>query len=379
MRFFHNEPEREDETWPGGDGRDRWVGGWPNLGWLEGLQSLWQWDELAAEIGQESRARVAIVGLQGSGKSLLFNRLRGWDIAGLETADQDVDSDGPAIELMVEPFGFFVLADLPAHLHSAPETGENIIFSLGDPALLVYLLDGAAGVRRADYRWVATLRASGKPLVVVLNKADLLPESPATAASAEQRLGVPVIPVSGLSGFNVFDRLLPALLDAAPRLAVPLARELSLLRRVAMRRIIRQVALFAGMMGAQPIPLLDLPFQAMLQVGMVMRVGAAYGRAPTGGINREILGTVISALGARFLATALVKLVPVLGWAVAGLISAASTVLMGEIAIRYYEGGGLGNFRFSIADFRLAARSRKQDPELPPSTELLDPSEGLEI
>ena len=36
--------------------------------------------------------------------------------------------------------------------------------------LLVYVLDGAAGVRPADYRWVGRLRRLSMPLLVVLNK-----------------------------------------------------------------------------------------------------------------------------------------------------------------------------------------------------------------
>jgi uncharacterized protein (DUF697 family) len=161
-----------------------------------------------------------------------------------------------------------------------------------------------------------------------------------------------VIPISALNGFNVAERFLPSLLDAAPRLAVPLGRELRHLRRLAARRVIRQVALFAGMMGAQPIPLLDLPFQAMLQVGMVLRVGAAYGRAPTGGLNREIISTVISSLGLRYLAASLAKFVPLFGWVLSGVFSLSSTILMGEVAIRYYEAGGTIPFPELVARVR---------------------------
>lgn len=75
----------------------------------------------------------------------------------------------------------------------------------------------------------------------------------------------------------------------------------------------------------------------MLQVGMVLRVRAAYGHTPTGGVNREIISTVISSLGLRYLAASLIKLIPILGWAISGAVSIASTLLMGEVAIRYYE------------------------------------------
>lgn len=336
MRSFYSpEPEPEDDAWStSGNPYDDWRSRLPDFGWLDNFRNLWQWDDLAAEISQESRARIALVGLPDVGKSMLFNRLRGWDLSGRGEAVQSLDAPE---DIQLEPYGFFVLADLPAALRSTLDVGESLTFTLGDPTLLVYLLDATTGVRPADYRWIATLRASGKPMVAVLNKVDLLPDAGPAVAQAEERLGMPVIPISALTGLNVSERLLPGWLDIAPRLAVPLGRELSHLRRMAARRVIHQVALFAGMMGAQPIPLLDLPFQAMLQVGMVLRVGAAYGHAPTGGMNREIISTVVSAMGLRYLGASLIKFIPLLGWAVSAVISIASTVLLGELAIRYYE------------------------------------------
>jgi hypothetical protein len=49
---------------------------------------------------------------------------------------------------------------------------------------------------------------------------------------------------------------------------------------------------------------------------------------------------VMSALGLRYLALALVKLIPVIGWAVSGVLCVLMTFMVGEAAIRYYEAGG---------------------------------------
>jgi uncharacterized protein (DUF697 family) len=305
---------------------------------LGGLQGLWQWDELASEIGRESQARVALVGLPGAGKSLLFNRLRGWVVS----------RPGPPPDgvLRVESFGMFVLADLPPEAAGAPAAPGELSLALGEPALVVYVLDGPAGVREADFRYVALLRAAGAPVVVALNKRDCLADVAEAAAEAQRRLGMPVLPISGGTGEGVEDALLPALLDAAPRLAVPLGREIAGLRRAAARRVFRQAALLAGIVSAQPVPLLDLPFQAMIQAGVVMRVGAAYGRPPSGGLNREVIGAVVGTLALRYLAQTALKFAPVLGWALSGLIGAGATLLIGESAIRYYEAGG----RVSLAE-----------------------------
>lgn len=338
-----------------------WVSPLPDGGgWLDSLRQLWHWDELAAEIGQESQARVALVGLPGAGKSLLFNRLRGWVVSGVDAPHANADVWHLEANLTLESLGLFVLADLP--LQAPPLPGQELLLALGDPSLVVYLLDSVSGVTPSDYRWIAALRAAGKPLLVIANKIDLVAEAATVIHEAAQRLGMPVIPISAQTGVNVEEGLLPAMLDAAPRLAVPLGRELLTLRREAARRVIRHAALFAGVVGVQPVPILDLPFQAMVQVGVVMRVGAAFGYVPTGSMSREVLGTVIGSLGLRYLALTVVKLIPFVGWAAAGGLSSLMTILLGEAAIRYYEAGATIPLAQVWAESRRQSRRKAWNP-----------------
>ncbi|MCP4425333.1 MAG: GTP-binding protein [Chloroflexi bacterium] len=348
------------------------------MGWIENLRHLWQWDELAAEIGQESQARVAFVGLKGAGKSLLFNRLRGWVISETASDETAVAQQSQPFDLDVESLGLFVLADLPSHTAANRMMGPELLMALGDPALVVYLLDGSEGIRPDDFRWTAALRSGGKPLILALNKVDTVVEPDALIAEAVRKLGIPAIPISAETGSNVEDKLLPAMLDAVPRLAVPLGREISGLRKAAARRVIRQAAMLSGLMGAQPVPMLDIPLQAMVQVGVVMRVGAAFGHAPTGGMNREVMGTVISTLGLRYLALALVKFVPFVGWAVSGALCGGMTVLMGEAAIRYYEGGKIEirNKKEEVGNEKLEVRREKLFSFLPSNFSLLPSRRG---
>lgn len=302
---------------------------------FENLRQLWHWDELAAEISQESQARVAVVGLTGSGKSTLYNHLRGWQVAKASNVFSGSTASGA---VFVESYGTFVLADLPQQERLSMVAGEELILALGDPALTVYLLDGELGVQDADSRWVSVLRACGKPLLLVLNKADAVLDLPAVLAETEQRLGLRTLPASATTGQYVERQLLPAMMDAVPRLAVPLGREIVALRRLAARRVIRRVMVLAGMMSAQPVPLLDIPFQVMLQVGLVMRVGAVYGHTPAGGFSWEVAGAVAGSLGLTYLAQTVVKFVPILGWAASGILGGAAAWTIGEAAILYHEG-----------------------------------------
>ena len=302
---------------------------------IDNLRQWWQWDELAAEVTQESQARVAILGLVGCGKSQLYNRLRGFPVA---KANNNLAGSSASGAVFLESFGAFVLADLPTQERLSMIAGEETILAVGDPVLVVYVLDGEAGVQGADYRWVSALRACGKPVLIALNKCDRL-ETPAEAvAQAEQQLGMRVIPISAATGDNIESRLLPAMMDLAPRLAVPLGREIVSMRRQAARRVVNRILPLVGIMSAQPVPLLDLPFQVLMQVGLVMRVGAVYGHPPSSGFRWEIAGVVASSLGLNYLAQTAVKFVPVLGWAVSGILGATVTRVLGEAAILYYEG-----------------------------------------
>lgn len=312
----------------------------PAGGVLDGLQDLGRWDELAAEVTQEGQGRVVIAGLPQSGKRLLLNRVRGWDL----TNNWSVPLTEQAEGIVLESYGSFLLADLTQLQDGRPLGGEELLLLLGDPAMILYVIDAGRGVLAADYRWVALLRAGGRPVLVALNNISADDQAQAVSEAA-QRLGTTIIPISTETGSNVEEGLLPALLNAVPRLAVPLGREIQGIRRLAARRIIRQAALLAGILGAQPIPLLDLPFQIMLQSGMVMRIGASFGYAPGGGLNREILVTVAGALAMRYLAGAVVKLVPLVGSVVASALAAASTLLIGEAALHYYAAGATVPFR----------------------------------
>lgn len=314
---------------PNGHDEPRWH--IPGADWLSNLSGIWQYDDVAAEIGAESQNRVALVGRSGVGKRTLFNRLRGWEL------DWSNDRVPVETELVVDAFGLFLLADLPDHMSAG--LAADIVLQLGDPALIIIMLDATREVDKDELRWIAALRTTGKPVLIVLNKVENPDKCVQTPDGLQQRLGAPIVPLSARSGLNVDDVLLPAMLDAVPRLAVPLAREIASLRRGAVRRVMRHSALYAALLGAQPFPMLEIPFLALVQVGLVMRIGAAYGHTPSGGVSREVAVTVGAVIVLQYLVQTIIKFVPILGSLVGAALSATATFLIGETAIRYYEAG----------------------------------------
>ncbi len=180
-------------------------------------------DELAAEDTSKVPS-IAVVGRPNVGKSTLFNRLIG--------DDRSVVHDQPgttrdSIDTVVEtPDGPLCFIDTAGMRRKSKIEEGTEYYSLvralqtvdrADLAMLV--IDGTQGVTHQDQRLAERIDAAGSPVLIVLNKIDLL-DADARADLAEQvedRLAflgyAPVLNISALTGKGVH-RLLPAIGEA---------------------------------------------------------------------------------------------------------------------------------------------------------------------
>ena len=184
-------------------------------------------DEEAPEVidaDLEGVPRVAIVGRPNVGKSTLFNRLCGeersvvHDMAGT-TRD--------AIDTLIEADeGRIVLVDTAGMRRRAKIDDSAEYYSLvralravdeADVALLV--IDATQGITSQDQRLAERIDAAGSPLIVVLNKWDLLDTEAREEVTTEigRKLyfigDAPVLRISALSGKGVH-RLMPILTES---------------------------------------------------------------------------------------------------------------------------------------------------------------------
>jgi len=164
--------------------------------------------------------RVALVGRPNVGKSTLYNRLVG--------DERSVTHDAPgttrdAVDTIVEtPEGTVCFIDTAGmRRKSRTERGTEYFSVLraldaldrADIALLV--IDATAGITHQDQRLAERIGASGCPVVVVLNKWELVPteERVEILADVGDRLAflgeAPVLKISALSGLGVH-HILPA-------------------------------------------------------------------------------------------------------------------------------------------------------------------------
>jgi small GTP-binding protein len=300
-----------------------------NLAIVRRFVNAVNWKAAQEDIENELRHKIAILGLANSGKSTLFNALRG-------SYNSAVSAEAGTTKTLVRgDFGPFALIDTPGHL---PDLQQDAV---EEASAIVYLLDATQGVREQDARLVAKLRLSDKPLVVALNKSDVLRDrADEAAAEAAALLHISdVIPISARTGENIGEELVPAIIETSPEAALALGRELPQYRRDAANKVVRSATWLSLVAGLEPIPLVDIPILLGNQVRMVMRIAALYNEPLGGKLTRELFATVAGGLVFRYLAEAAAKAVPFGGDLVSGAIAAGGTWSLGQVAIEYFEGG----------------------------------------
>ncbi|MFI5273308.1 MAG: GTPase [Ktedonobacterales bacterium] len=287
------------------------------------------WKDAQQEVESELHHKIALLGLANSGKSTLFNTLRG------KYASEVSPEAGTTKTNVKGTFGPFTLIDTPGHL---PDLQSQAV---AEAAAVVYLLDASQGIRAQDAALIGKLRLDERPLIVALNKSDLLKQGADEAASeAAARLHVrDVIPISARSGENVAEELIPAIIETSPDAALALGRSLPQYRRKAALKLVRTAALVSLAAGMEPLPLIDIPVLLGNQIRLVMRVAALYNEPLAGKPTRELFATVGTGLLLRYVAEEAAKAVPFGGDLVSGVIAAAGTWALGQVAIEYFESG----------------------------------------
>lgn len=319
--------------------------------------------EVQAEVAAECRGQVLVVGRCDEAVRRLLAHVRGQPPA---------PSAGPTYRE-----GFFTLALLPEATasHGRPALDGNDSAAPGAEApwefaeweelareadVLLYVFRRDVGWRASDARWVARLHATGLPLVLV--EADLSSDPaqndpPPNPLPPREGAAPPPFPAreGGPGGLGVLTMkltpvadplnappadvvaLVERILAQRPKLGIPLAQEIPGCRPLIAQRAIRSGMLMTTLLGAEPIPLLDLPLQVALNWKLALQLAAIHGHPGLDHRSREMIGTVLWNLALRYVTQQVLKLAPVLGWIGSAALSGAGTWVLGNALVRYYQ------------------------------------------
>jgi GTPase len=203
---------------------------------------------------------VAIVGRPNVGKSTLFNRLVGTRQAIVDptpgvTRDRlyaDADWRGHVFTL-VDTGGFE-----PVREEEIPrKVREQAEQAIEEADLIVFVVEGRAGVVASDVEVAAILRRTQKPLLLAVNKLDHSDHEPYTAEFFA--LGIePVLPISAEHGRGVGE-LLDALVERLPSAQAPEAAERAMRIAVVGRPNVGKSTLINALLGTPRLIVSPVP------------------------------------------------------------------------------------------------------------------------
>ena len=149
---------------------------------------------------QAARLHLALYGRRNVGKSSLINALAGQPVA--LVADVPGTTTDPVRKAMeLHPLGPVVLIDTAGFddegtVGTLRNQRTREVLAQTDLALLI--VDGLP--HDEDMAWLRQLQQQETPVVVILNKIDLLPDPTSTAQQVAQQLGLEPVLVSAARG-----------------------------------------------------------------------------------------------------------------------------------------------------------------------------------
>ncbi len=181
-------------------------------------------EDTAAARDEVVAPRVAIVGRPNVGKSTLFNRLVGVDRSVVhDLAGTTRDSIDTLVETEDGPIVFIDTAGMrrKGRIDDSTEYYSFVraLRSIDDADVALLVIDATVGVTAQDQRLAERVDASGCPIVLLLNKWELVGTEERLEVQAELRRKLafvgdaPMLKISALSGKNV-DKLRPLLQES---------------------------------------------------------------------------------------------------------------------------------------------------------------------
>jgi len=295
-------------------------------------------DQIRTAVGDKHT--VAIIGPVNSGKSTLYNQLirKG-------EAEADVSAvPGTTRQASAADAGIFTLVDTPG-ADAAGSVGkqekERALDAARSADCIILLLDAVHGVRTSQQELYLEIRKLGKPLIVALNKMDLMKKDrEAILKQAANALGLEgaILPLSAKKRTG-FERLLLEVARSEPGLVAALGAALPDYRRRLSDDVIRKAASTAAAVGATPLPVIDFIPLIVIQSAMVASIARIYDFKITFRRLIELIFTFGFGLLGRMLFYQISKFGGPPGWLVAAAIAAGITIAMGYTVRVWFESG----------------------------------------
>jgi small GTP-binding protein len=287
------------------------------------------------------KGKVAIVGPANVGKSTLYNQL----VRAGEPPAEVSPVPGTTRTSQQADAGPFTVVDTPG-ADAVGEVGERekevALAAARQADFLIVMFDAIQGIKRDEQTLFAELQALGKPLVVVLNKIDLVKKHAdrvvEQVAKSLRLEADQVVPCSARDGKDV-DRILLSVAKAEPEIVAALGQALPAYRRKLAFQATRGAATTAAAIALAPLPIVDVLPLLAVQASLVLGIARIYDYKITLRRARELVATFGLGLLGRTLFQELSRLGGPPGWVLAAAIASSTTAVMGYAAAVWFERG----------------------------------------
>lgn len=292
-----------------------------------------------AAVGEKSR--IAIVGPVNVGKSTLYNlfvRQRG-DRAQVSAVP------GTTRQAQLADAGLFTAIDTPG-ADAAGDTGQveraKALEAARQADLLIAVFDASHGIRPPEQALLGDLGALEKPMIVALNKMDVVGRERASViGKAAATLGLnaeQVIPISAKEGTGV-DRLLVGIAKLEPGVVAALGEALPEYRWKLSQAVMGRAASTAAAIAVTPLPIIDFLPLIAVQSAMVLSIARIYAYRITPARARELIAAFGLGILGRTLFYELAKFGGPPAWLVAAAVAGGTTIAMGTAAAVWFDRG----------------------------------------
>lgn len=310
-------------------------------GGLKGWRELTDHAVRQLRLVSGTKRQVAIVGPANAGKSTLYNQL----LRPGESRAAVSAVPGTTRQVQEGEAGLFSIIDTPGTDAAGTlglEEREQALRAASQADVLIVLFDAGHGIRGPEREIFDRLMGLGVPMVVALNKIDLVPRERAEVLGrAAAALGIrsdEIVPLSALHAEGV-ERLLRAVAESEPEIVAALGQALPAYRWKLAQTVIVRASSAAAAIGLTPLPFIDFIPLLGLQISMVLAIGRIYTYRITLARARELLATIgIGALG-RTLFYELSKFGGPPGWVLAAAVAAGTTGALGYASAMWFERG----------------------------------------
>jgi len=278
---------------------------------LELVRSQWR------GIQSDEWTQIAVAGPARTGKNSLIQAI---------TRRQDPESES-----------LFTIVDIQGlDEYLGYKFGQSLSEEFAFAEVILLVLDAQYEVSDSTLSMYRRLSSLNKPVLVVLNKIDLVERPWKALREAGRKLGTTMFSFSSVQPETV-DRMLKSIVDANPKTFKPITWSFPQFRRTICNGIISQAAFAGAVVGAVPIPVSDfLPITA-IQTGMLLKIARAFGYQLNRQRARELIPMLAAGLAVRDGSLQLRTRFPQYRSLISVSVAGVWTFCLGQAAVQYFE------------------------------------------